>query len=224
MGDIIVMEKKLELEGVAAVAYAKNLKVTTSEEYGVASQLLVENKRMAKSVKEYWSEPKTQAKSAHQAVVNKEKAMLEPLLEAERIIKTSMLSYQRAVDEAKRRAEAEARERQRAEAERLMQQAIAEEKAGNEAEAAISMAMAEMTEDLKPIPAWIDSPKASGISTRKSWKARIVNNAVVPIIANGVEIRPIDMSALDNLARVSKGTITIPGVEFYEHETISARS
>lgn len=47
--------------------------------------------------------------------------------------------------------------------------------------------------------------------------------AKVPCYANGVEIRPVNMSALNNLARMTKGTAEIPGVEFFEESSIAAR-
>lgn len=221
---VISMESSLENSGRMAIVRAMSLKVESNETYLEASDALRENKRMAKAVADYWAGPKSQAKAAHQAICDREKAMLQPLSEAEAIIKRSMVTYQNAVEEARRVAEREARKRQQEEAERLMAEAIEAEKAGNDADAAIGMAMAEMVEDITPASSMVMPPKASGISTRKVWKARIINAEQVPVYANGIEIRPINTSALDGLARMSRGTVVIPGIEFYEETVMSARA
>jgi len=221
----MLIEQKLETMGNQAILYAKSIVIANHEEYEGAADFLTEIKRRAKAVKDYWAEPKSRAKAAHQSVVDKEKAMLDPLSESETIVKRAMVTYQNAVEVARRKAEAEARERQRLEAERLMKEAVAAEEKGDDAKASIAMAMAEMVEDMKaPMPNAVETPKASGISTRKVWKARIINPGLVPIMANGIEIRPINSSAIDQLARMSRGTIEIPGVEFYEDVILSART
>lgn len=221
----MLIEQGLEKLGNQAVFYAKSLSIKTNDDYEDAGRFLTEIKTRMKSVKDYWAEPKAKAKAAHQSVVDREKALLAPLTEAENIIKRSMVVYQNAVAEAQRKAAEEARKRQREEAARLMQEAIAHEEKGNDAAAYVSMAMAEMVEDMKaPMPNAVEAPKASGISTRKVWKARVVDASKVPIYANGVEIRPIDFQALNRLASVSKGSLEIPGVECYEESIVSARS
>ncbi len=221
----LVIEQRLETLGNQAVLYAKSVSITNNEQYEEAAGYLKEIKSRVKAVKEYWAEPKARAKAAHQSVVDREKAMLEPLNSAEGIIKRTMVVFQNAVAEAQRRAEAEARKRQQEEAERMMQEAIKAEEQGNEAEAHIAMAMAEMVEDMKtPIPNAIEKPKAAGISTRKVWKARVVDASLVPVNVNGVEIRPISLPALDKLAGMTRGSVQIPGVEVYEETIIAARA
>ena len=84
------------------------------------------------------------------------------------------------------------------------------------------MAMAEMVSDMAAPPI-IEAPKATGISTRKAWKARVVDPSKVPAYVNGMEIRTINMSALNNIARMTKGSAAIPGVEFFEETSIGAR-
>lgn len=221
----MLMEQRLERMGQSTVIQAKRSVISNNEQYQEAGTFLVELKQKMKSVKDFFAEPKSKAKAAHQSIVDREKAMLEPLNEAERIVKRSMVVYQNAVEEARRKAEAEARKRQQEEAERLMQEAIKAEKAGNEAAAEVTMAMAEMVEDMQtPMPSAISAPKAAGVSVRKVWKARVVDASKVPIFANGLEIRPINMSALDQIARLTKGTAQIPGVELFEDSVMSARA
>ena len=87
----------------------------------------------------------------------------------------------------------------------------------------MSMAMAQMIDDMKPTQA-VAKPTASGTSVRKMWKARVVDPKLVPAYVNGIEVREIKMSALNNLAKMTNGELQVPGVEFYEESGIVARS
>ena len=49
-------------------------------------------------------------------------------------------------------------------------------------------------------------------------------DAAVPAYVNGMELRKINQTALDALARMSKGEASIPGVEFYQDTTISVKA
>jgi hypothetical protein len=65
----------------------------------------------------------------------------------------------------------------------------------------------------------IEQPKAvktAGTAVKTTWKARVVNDSLVPISIMGTMLRPVDTSTLDKLAKASKGSMAIPGVEFYE--------
>lgn len=66
-------------------------------------------------------------------------------------------------------------------------------------------------------------PTAMGTSVRRIWKARITDPEKVPAYVNGMEIREIKMSALNSLAKMSEGKLSVPGVEFYLETSISAR-
>ena len=65
----------------------------------------------------------------------------------------------------------------------------------------------------------IEQPKAvktAGTALKTTWKARITNDALVPVTFAGTMLRPVDVGTLDKLAKASRGAMTIPGVEFYE--------
>lgn len=61
----------------------------------------------------------------------------------------------------------------------------------------------------------------SGSAVKTTWKARIINEKIVPVEMNGMVIRPVDTALLDKLAKGSKGMMKIAGVEFYEDMSIS---
>ena len=217
------VESKLQNNGLMIVDRAKSLTIATSADYELAGQMLVEIKASTKAVKDYWKEPKSSAAAQHKLLCDKEKQMLDPLVKAEAIIKSAMVSFQAAVEKARREAEEAARKRQAEEAERLLAQAIKAEGEGNESEAAASMAMAQMVDDMRPVVS-VEKPTAAGTSIRKTWKARITDPKAVPSYVNGIEVREINMSALNSLAKMTNGTIEIPGVEFYQESTLSVRS
>lgn len=226
MNEIITqpaLENELRAAGDATVKSANAIKISDNTAYEGAGKFLVEIKQRSKQVTEYWKPLKDKAKAAHQEIVDKEKAMLSPLSDAETIIKREMVRYNAEVEAQRRAAEAEARRRQQEERDRLLAEAIAAEKIGNAASAAASVAMAEMVEDMAAPAIVAEAPKAAGVSMRKTWKARVTDPVAVPIYANGAEIRPIDAAALNNIARLTKGTANIPGVEFFEESSIGAR-
>lgn len=227
MNDVIAVQPTVESElraaGSATVEAARAIKIADNAAYEDAGRFLVTIKQRAKQVEGYWKPLKEQANAAWKGIVEKEKTMLSPLNEAETTIKREMARYSAEQEAARRAAEAEARRRQQEERDRLLAEAIAAEKVGNVASAAASVAMAEMVEDMAAPAIVAEAPKAAGVSVRKTWKARVTNPAVVPVYANGAEIRPIDAAALNNIARLTKGTASIPGVEFYEESTTAVR-
>ena len=217
------IENQLESSGNLMVAEARQMTIESQNDYDNAGRFLVEIKTRAKQVKDYWAKPKSDAKAAHQTICDREKEMLRPLADAEAIVKQSMVKYQAAVEQARREAEEAARKLQQEEADRLLEQAIAAEQNGNDRDAAVNMAMAQMVIDMAATPV-VATPKAAGISVRKTWKTRITDPTIVPAYANGLEIREIKMSALNTIAKMTNGTASIPGVEFYEESSIAASS
>ena len=223
-----VIEQELAQSAELSVREAQAISITDNPQYNSASQLLVEHKQRIKIIQDYWSKPKTAAKAAHQEICDKEKAMLAPFTQAETIIKGAMLVYQRKIEEDRRAAEREARQRQQEEANRLMAEALKAEQEGRAKEAEAVMVEAVAVEQKPVVVETYIPPKAAGISIKKTWKARVIDEKLVPAYANGpglylIEIRVINTSALNNIARDSRGAAQIPGVEFYEETSISAR-
>lgn len=219
----LTVEQQLQTSGKLMVSKANSITITTNEDYEEAGRFLVEIKTRMKQVKDYWAEPKKQAASAHKMICDKEKQMLTPLNTAEAMIKKSMVTYQAAVEKARREAEEAARKRQQEEADRLLAEALKAESNGDDQTAAINMAMAQMIDDMKPSQQF-DKPVATGTSIRKTWKAEITNPKLVPAYVNGIEVREIKMSALNELAKMTNGTLEIPGVRFYQDSVLFART
>lgn len=216
------IERQLTAAGARMVEEARLMRIESQADFDGAASILRTIKDQAAKIKDYWQPLKSKAKAAHQEIVDREKAMLTEITQAESIIKGTMQKYLDAVEKARRQAEEEARRRQQEEAERLLAEAVKAEESGDDLGSAVNLAMAQMVEEMPAVPA-IETPTAQGISTRKTWKARVIDAEKVPAYVNGMEIRKIDMAALNAIARMTKGTAEIPGIELYEESTIAAR-
>lgn len=223
MENSMEIEKKLESSGLMMVQQAREMRITSHADYENAAKVLVDIKTRVKQVKDYWKKPKADAASAHRTLCDRENEMLRPLSEAEKIIKNSMVVYQAAIEAERRKAEEEARRRKQEEVDRLLAESMKAEEKGNAVDAATNMAMAQMIDDM-PSNVEVVAPKASGTSIRKTWKARVVDPKLVPAYISGIEVREIKMSALNQIAKMTNGTLDVPGVEWYEEQTVSVRT
>ena len=214
--------KQLQQETNLAIIKASELAILDNKGFETAGGMLVELKTYAKRVEEYWAEPKKTAYATWKDICAKEKAILDPLNQAEGLIKQKMATYQREQEAKERAIREELERRQREESERLLKEAEEKEAAGDILGADLALAQAELMEQSAPVAA-IQQPNASGVSSRKVWKARVTDESQVPVEVAGIVIRPVDLSALNNLAKATKGKAKIAGVEFYEEFIMSAR-
>lgn len=181
-------------------------------------------KQKSSDVKEFWKPMKDAAHRAHTEICNREKAMLQPLVNAEKILKETMGAYVAEQERKRREAEEAARKAAREEADRKLQEAIELENKGDKVTAAAVIEEAEiMDEAAATVAVAAEKPKASGVATKKDWKITSVDSSKVPTSVAGVEIRPVDMAAVMRLIRMSKGKIHIEGIEYEETVQMSFR-
>lgn len=181
-------------------------------------------KQKSSDVKEFWKPMKDAAHRAHTEICNREKAMLQPLVNAEKILKETMGAYVAEQERKRREAEEAARKAAREEADRKLQEAIELEDKGDKVTAAAVIEEAEiMDEAAETVAVAAEKPKASGVATKKDWKITSVDSSKVPTSVAGVEIRPVDMAAVMRLIRMSKGKIHIDGIEYEETVQMSFR-
>ena len=218
-------EKALGSETTAIVEVAQSTNIKTQEDYEAAASTLKEVKRLQKKVKEYWEPLRVAAKKAHDGVLEKKKQMTEPLDKAEGILKGAMSDY--TVDQERKRQAREAamRKAAEAEAERMMNEAVAAEAAGDMAGAEAAMEEAVVMGDVAASGrGTAAAPKAAGVSQSKTWKIVSIDPEKVPIKVGSTEIRPVDQAAVMRLIKESKGTVQIPGVQYEESVQISVRA
>ena len=209
------IEQQMEQEGALMVKRVTGLTITNDAEYERGGDILKDIKARIKAVKDYWKAPKAAAQAAHKTLVDREKQMLKPLEDAEATVKKTMLAY---TTEQRRIAEEAAREALEEHA-RLTALVELAEQQGDADRAAFMRDMMDAEEPQQVQPTV--TPK--GVSVRTTWKARVTDPKLVPAYFDGYELREINMTMLNNLARWHN-EMDIPGVEFYRDETLSVRA
>ena len=219
-----VDEQQLTQEVTDIEFRAESFVIQTPEDYEAAGEFGKLLKQKAAEVTGFFKPMKDSAYQAHKAVCDREKAMLTPLKNAEKIVKKTMGDYIMEQERIRREAEEAARRAAEEERERKLKEAMALEAAGDKegAEAAVEEAvvMDEATGYSVPAPV---KPKVSGVSTSKDWEITSIDTAKVPVNFNGMELRPVDQAAVMRLIRASKGSIAIPGIAYREVAKMSFR-
>lgn len=207
------------MESTDLIVQVKNYIVESQQDYDNAAELCKEVKAAIKKFEDEWKPLKDNAYASWKALCAKETEALKPYKEAETAIKARMTDFQRKKIEEERLQREEQERWKREEAERLLKLAAEADQAGKTENADYLMEMAEQTQHMV-----IEQPKAvktAGTAVKTTWKARVVNDSLVPVTFAGTMLRPVDTSTLDKLAKASKGSMTIPGVEFVEEIQIS---
>lgn len=184
--------------------------VIDQQSYEQAGEILRNIATVKKEIKALFAEPKKKAAEAHKAICSAENEVLAKVTARENEIRQKMSNYWQA--EQKRIAAEQ--ERKRKEAEEMARIAAEAEAAGDEETAAEAVAIAAVTEATVT-----EAPKAAGVSMREVWRAKVVDLNKVPR-----EYLIVNQSALDALAKATKGSINIPGVEFIKEIVSSVRA
>jgi len=216
----------LATEATEILVQAKTYTIKTAEQFQAVGEELKRIKGVRKQVDDLFDTIIKKAHEAHKAAVASKKQLTDPLDMAEGAFKKAMLVYnaeqQRlaAVEQEKLRAIAE--EQARKEREKLEAQALKAMESGKEEKAEELLSCAETVQAFVPIV----TPQVStvsGVSTRKTWKAKVVNPSLVPAYSGDIELRKIDQGQLDRIAKMTSGSAKIPGVEFYEESSLAVR-
>lgn len=201
---------ELEARNELAKMPGAEIAVTDQQTYEAAGELLVEIATVKKGIKAKFADPKKKAAEAHKAICNLENELLAKVTMRENEIRQKMTVYYEA---EQRRIAAEA-ERKRKEAEEMARLAMEAEAAGDTETAAEAVAVAALEESTVTY-----APKAAGVSMREVWEAVVTDKSKVPL-----EYMEVNLSALNSIARATKGTLNIPGVQFVKKTVSSVRS
>lgn len=218
--------QKLEVEATGLLAQAKQYIIKTAEQFQAVGEELKRIKTVKKQVDELFDPIIKKAHEAHKAAVASKKQLTDPLDMAEAALKKSILTYNQEqqrlaeIEQAKLRAEAE--EKARKEREKLEAQALKALEKGKAEAAEELLQQAEETIAFVPI-VQAATEKVSGISTKTTWKARVIDPKLVPAYHGDFELRKIDQGQLDRIAKMTGGSTTIPGVKFEQEQSIAAR-
>lgn len=239
--DLIVPSKQaLETDSRSWAAKARGLQIVDRETCLNASHLLRSVKTLRSQVQAWFAphieaamETKRKADAARKALVDEKDRMEAPLVDAEGVLKRSLLAWEtkqediRAEEERRLQAEAKAR----AEAVTLAAAAAMELEAIETGDDA----MLQEAEDIlsQPIDTPVVSvqkmvPKVHGITYRDNWKAHPEVNvkALAAAVASGAApaafLAP-NMTAINQFARATQGAQPVGGVKFYNDRTVAAR-
>lgn len=220
----VVQEAKIQKEVSLVEVQAKEMVISTDEEYEQAAEFGKQIKEKAKVVTDFFKPMKDSAHKAHVAICDREKMMLKPLQEAEKILKKSMTTYYQEKERKRKELEEKIRREAEEERERKLNEAAALEEAGKKEEAEAALLDAQVTETVAAKATVVmDIPKAKGVSNSKDWEIESIDKEKVPVNFAGVEIRPVDEKAIMRLIRASKGSIQIPGIRYKETIKMSIR-
>lgn len=177
---------------------AAGLATLTRETYENAGPFLSGVKTLEKEIQAHYAPLKQAAHTAHRKIVDAEREMLAPLVEAERIVKRAIVDY-----ESRLQREREAEQRR-----------IDEDAAIDGIEPIAVPAMAK--------------PKTAGVSTRETWTVEVDDlRALARAVADGIVpaacIAPV-AKELNGLASRLTTAFAVPGCRAVRGTTVAARA
>lgn len=216
--ELALRESKQLLEQVA------NFGVTSSEQYNAAGDLLRSVKTRQKDVEGERKGILRPFDEARDRIMKLFAPVQKNLADAERLLKASMLDWQRAEDRRRQEEEAAARKAQHEEQERLAAEAQAAAAEGNEQRATV---LQEMAEDV-PLETPAPVERAAGTSVRQVWhaevtdKKRLVQGVLIGRLP--VALLDVNMPLLNQMAREQKGEFSVPGAQAVMEEQMAVRT
>jgi hypothetical protein len=207
----------LEASGSQLVRRAEALAVTTNDEYASAGTALVGAASLRKAIVAAFAEPKRAAHRAHVAITALERRLLDAPRKAESILRARMLTYQRAEDARRRERERVAQEELMVQEEdRRLAVAASLESAGYQAEAE-----AVIDAPMVVPPVALPAPEAEGVSVRRAWAWRLIDEARMTR-----QYLTADERKISSLVR-SMGpdaAVLVGGIEVYEETSLTVRT
>jgi hypothetical protein len=208
--------EQIQTEAVATVEQARAVVIKDNAGYGDATAMLKRVALIRKRAVEFFAPMKAAAVRAHKAILDQEKQVLAPLVEAEGYIKLAVAHYAEAQERIRRAEELRLREEARlAEETRRLEEAAAAERAGDK-EAAQAIIEAPVATPVVTLAS--STPKVAGLSYRETWSFEIVDANAIPR-----EYLVPDMTRIGQVARALKGDARIPGVRVYSVKGAAVR-
>ena len=219
-------EGEVELsQAVSAVErQAQGILIRTDDDYKAAAEFGRMLKQKSSQVTEFFAPMKKAAHEAHKHICDREKAMLAPIANAEKLLKRTMGEYQ--MEQQRKRQEEEERLRAlaKAEEERLLAEAIKMEEMGEKEMSEEHFENAQfMADAARTVVVPNETVKAAGVSSTIDWEIDIIDPSKVPVEFMNEIIRPVDEKSISRLVRKHKGNVSIPGVRIREVAKIAFR-
>lgn len=220
----------VEQTALDLVGQCRALKVSTAESYTRAAKLLQAIKQMRnEEVNTIFDPIIASAHAAHKTALAGKKKIDEPLANAELYLRCQVTAYTQEQERIRRAEEARLQEEARKDAEATAKQAAEDEqvRAALEAEQSGDTKAAEqiISAPVQAQPVFVPPvvvprtvPTVAGLSTRKVWKFRVVDETKIPR-----EFLMVDESKLRKFAGAMQEQAKVEGVEFYAEDSAVVR-
>lgn len=203
---------------------AQSMVIQSDDQYKKAAEFGRTLKQKSAEVVEFFKPMKKAAHDAHKQICDREKTMLTPIANAEKLLKRAMGAYDLMKMQKAREEEQRLRAIAQAEEERLLAEAIRMEEQGEKEMADENFENAQFVADsARSISVQAEAIKAAGVSSTTDWEIASIAPGMVPVEFMGQVIRPVDEKAVLKLIRAHKGNIEIPGIQFKAVQKISFR-
>ena len=196
--------------------------ILSREEYEIAAdnlKTLIAKKKEVEAARKSITTPLDHAKKRVQDLFM---PVLNHFDTAEKQLRRALLDYTTKQEQERREQEARLRD------EHAKAIAEAEEEAERLLESGDIYTADVVANPPVPVPTVITAtPKVNGLYTRPVWKAEVTNlmEFLLYVVENDAfHLITINQSALDSMARTSKGMANVKGVTFKEEQTLVARS
>jgi len=194
------------------VRKADKIKVVDQKSFSVAEKMLVTVKDFIKDVNDLFDPPIKKAHEAHRAMIAAKKEVADPLLNAERSLKSSLKAY--LMEEARARHEAE--EKRKFEQEALLS------KLGTERDKGDTKAADETFDKIEEIheeSMKIEEPPQMASVTKKTLiRWRVSDLDLVPRA-----YLTVDKAIVDQIVEAKRLETSIPGITVYEDINIAMK-
>lgn len=220
----------IEKESNKVLGHAKTLDIKSQEDYDKAAQFIKAVKLLQKKVNETFGPIVSKAYAAWKEAKAQEKKHLDPLVEAEQIVKRASIGWYeeqeriRQDKERKEREAADAAEKKRKK--ELKSQAKGWEEKGNTEKAEERRAAAEQVH-VAPRPVLDTAQKAVGQSIKENWKADVTDlRSLVKAVADGrapLNFLTPDMTVINRQAKATKDSMKFDGIKFYVEKVMAVR-
>jgi hypothetical protein len=230
---VVPNEEPLKQEAISVIEKARIVKIYDQGSYDQATDLLLNAiKPLRTKWKNFWyghdDGPVPLAYRAYKSVLSRFNEADAPLEAAERQVKAEINRFDQEQERYRQKLqqESDAAKRQRAEEERQNAAAVAEDLGASEEEV---QAIAETPVVVMPAaPIMPTYQKASGVSTRENYKARVTDiKKLCAAVAKGtvpVSYVEPNMPALNARAKADRLTMNVPGVVPYNDPIVAGKS
>lgn len=215
-GEVATAQEQEMGQEVSIVEQQANaIVIASNEDYESAAAFGRLIKQKSSQVMNFFAPMKKAAHDAHANICAREKAILAPLVAAEKTVKKVMGDF--VMEQERKRREEEERLRRLAqeEADRKLAEAMACESNGDKDGAEAALIEADIVDSAsRNVVVEAQKPKAAGVSAATDWEIESIDESQVPISIQGMCVRPVDIKIVARLIKMSKGTIQIPGIKY----------